>query len=50
LRDKAGIKDSAEVKIEEGRIIIIKANSLPGNIPKYTTAFTTKDFSKLRKK
>jgi AbrB family looped-hinge helix DNA binding protein len=49
LRDKAGMKDSAEVKLEQGRIIIIKANHLHDNIAKYTTAFTTKDLSKLGK-
>jgi len=48
LRDKAGIKDSAEIELKEGRIII-KTDSLLDNLAKHPVGFTTKDLPKLRK-
>ena len=48
LRDRAGIKDSANVELQEGKIVI-KANSLLDNLAKHPIGFTTKDLSKLRK-
>jgi len=48
LRDKAGIKDSAEIELEEGRIVI-KTDSLLDNLTKHPIGFMTKDLPKLRK-
>jgi AbrB family looped-hinge helix DNA binding protein len=48
LRDKAGIKESAQVELEEGRIVI-KADSLLDNLARHPLGFTTKELSKLRK-
>ena len=43
LRDKAGIKDSAEVKLEDRRIII-KAKSLLDNLTKHALHLRQKIF------
>lgn len=48
LREKAGIKESAQVELEEGRIVI-KGDSLLDNLAKHPIGFTTKDLAKLRK-
>lgn len=48
LRKRAGIKDSAQVKLEEGKIVIT-AESLLDNLAKHPIGFTTRDLSKLRK-
>jgi AbrB family looped-hinge helix DNA binding protein len=48
LREKAGIKDSVQVELEGGRIVI-KANSLLDSLAKHPIEFTTKDISKLRR-
>jgi AbrB family looped-hinge helix DNA binding protein len=48
LREKAGIKDSAQVELEGGRIVI-KADSLLDSLAKHPIKFTTEDISKLRR-
>jgi len=48
LREKAGIKESAQVELEEGRIVI-KADSLLDNLARHPVGFTTKELAKLRK-
>jgi AbrB family looped-hinge helix DNA binding protein len=48
LRDKAGIKDSAQVELEEGRIVI-KTDCLLDDLAKHPVGFTTKELSRLRK-
>lgn len=49
LRERAGIKESAQVELEEGGRIVIKADSLLDNLAKHPVGFTSKDLAKLRK-
>ena len=48
LRDKAGIKESAQVELEEGKIVI-RADSLLDNLARHPVGFTTKDLAELGK-
>jgi AbrB family looped-hinge helix DNA binding protein len=48
LRNRAGIKNSVNVELEEGKIVI-KASSLLDNLTKHPIGFTTKNLSRLRK-
>jgi AbrB family looped-hinge helix DNA binding protein len=49
MRERAGIKDSAKIELDEGKIIV-QANSLLDELTKYPLAFSTKDLHKLRQK